>query len=93
MATSNASASTSNILAGKRRKLSDRASNIQEPSQSQLNEKDVYDPDQDVEERRRVRKGLRDLTRELHGMGLSYVPFPLNSDKNNLLMLVCRLAE
>lgn len=52
-----------------------RGSNIRDISQStprgsqRMNEKDVYDPDQDTEERRRVRKGLRDLTRELYGMG------------------------
>ena len=27
-----------------------------------------YDPDQDMEERRAVRKGLRDLTRDLNGV-------------------------
>ncbi len=27
-----------------------------------------YDPDQDIEERRAVRKGFRDLTRQLNGM-------------------------
>ncbi|KAF7592644.1 nuclear protein [Aspergillus hancockii] len=56
----------------KRQRLSNRASNIQNASQSQITSsrqdhvKEFYDPDQDESERRRVRKGLRDLTRELH---------------------------
>lgn len=29
---------------------------------------DYYDPDQDVAERRKIRKGLRDLQREMNGM-------------------------
>lgn len=57
----------------KRQRLSNRASNIQSGSQSQVSpsqqdrDKQFYDPDQDEKERRRVRKGLRDLTRQLHG--------------------------
>lgn len=66
--------SSSNSSGNKRQRLTNRASNIRDISQpvprgSQMNEQDVYDPDQDTEERRRVRKGLRDLTRELYGMG------------------------
>lgn len=38
----------------------------------QINDTDYYDPDQDEEERRRVRKGLRDLTRELNGIYHSF---------------------
>ena len=30
-------------------------------------DKDFYDPDQDEEERRAVRKGMRDLNKELNG--------------------------
>lgn len=57
----------------KRQRLGDRASNIQGGRQQPLSEqrrqasKQFYDPDQDTAERRRVRKGLRDLTRELNG--------------------------
>ncbi|KAE8386339.1 Nse4 C-terminal-domain-containing protein [Aspergillus alliaceus] len=57
----------------KRQRLSNRTSDtIQSDSQPQLPplqqniDKRYYDPDQDENERRRVRKGLRDLTRELH---------------------------
>lgn len=56
----------------KRQRLGDRASNIQggrQPLSEQQRQasKQFYDPDQDTAERRRVRKGLRDLTRELNG--------------------------
>ena len=33
----------------------------------QVNDTDFYDPDQDPEERRRVRQGLRDLAKDLNG--------------------------
>ncbi|KAL2010306.1 hypothetical protein VTN00DRAFT_6113 [Thermoascus crustaceus] len=63
-----------NASANKRRRLAKRDSNVQSQSggQSQrrrsiqLTDKDFYDPDQDINERRRIRKGLRDLTRELN---------------------------
>lgn len=70
--TGTSSASKSNQAVNKRRRSG--ISSSQNASQSQLSEsqrlrdKDIYDPDQDVEERRRIRKGLRDLSRELHGM-------------------------
>lgn len=56
----------------KRQRLGDRASNIQGgrrplSEQQRQTSKHFYDPDQDTAERRRVRKGLRDLTRELNG--------------------------
>ena len=56
----------------KRQRLTDRDSNAQgstqtQPRGSQVNVKDMYDPDQDIEERRRLRKGLRDLSKELNG--------------------------
>ncbi|OOO08555.1 Nse4 family protein [Aspergillus oryzae] len=63
----------------KRQRLSNRASNIQSGSQSQVSpsqqdrDKQFYDPDQDEKERRRVRKGLRDLTRELHDSRSEYM--------------------
>ncbi|KAE8152015.1 putative nuclear protein Qri2/Nse4 [Aspergillus avenaceus] len=56
----------------KRSRLSNRQLNPPGGSQSQLpasqrnRSKRFYDPDQDETERRRVRKALRDLTRELH---------------------------
>ncbi|KAL4808714.1 Nse4 C-terminal-domain-containing protein [Aspergillus unguis] len=58
----------------KRQRLADRASNIQSGSQltqqqqqqQRNNSKQYYDPDQDSAERRRIRKGLRDLTRDLN---------------------------
>lgn len=57
----------------KRQRLAQRASNIQ-GSQSQLsqsqrldNDKKYYDPDQDEKERRRIRRELRELHRELNG--------------------------
>jgi len=36
-------------------------------------DKDVYDPDQDVHERRRVRKGLRDLAQETQDLASEYI--------------------
>ncbi|KAE8307390.1 Nse4 C-terminal-domain-containing protein [Aspergillus transmontanensis] len=63
----------------KRQRLSNRASNIHSGSQSQVSplqqdrDKQFYDPDQDEKERRRVRKGLRDLTRELHDSRSEYM--------------------
>jgi hypothetical protein len=57
----------------KKRKLGDRSDAL--PSQAvhrkELEErvdKQFYDPDQDEEERRATRKGLRDLAKELNGM-------------------------
>jgi hypothetical protein len=70
----------------KRRKLAEVSSNLMENSsqgvpQSQTrrsqrisSSNDFYDPDQDENERRRIRKELRDLTRDLHGM-FSQVPY------------------
>ncbi|KAJ5794920.1 hypothetical protein N7457_001519 [Penicillium paradoxum] len=49
---------------GKRRRLADRDLNSQ-VGQSE-SDKRYYDPDQDPEERRNVRRGLRDLGRELN---------------------------
>ena len=56
----------------KRRRLGERdAPNAtQLAHQRQLEEAvdtKYYDPDQSIEERRAIRKGLRDLTKELHG--------------------------
>lgn len=51
------------------RGLSDQSSQAVHRRRLQnINDTDFYDPDQNEEERRRVRKGLRDLTRELNGI-------------------------
>lgn len=61
----------------KRQRLADRTSNIQDSTQSQVSSlqadrnKRYYDPDQDGTERRWLRKGLRDLTRDLHGNAIA----------------------
>jgi non-structural maintenance of chromosomes element 4 len=63
--------SSSGATSGRKRKLQDAQS---QPSQArhrreleQRVDKDFYDPDQDEEERRAVRKGMRDLNKELNG--------------------------
>lgn len=71
-------AASSNSSVNKRRRLAERTANTQIISQSQtrrsqVTDKDFYDPDQDEKERRRIRKGLRDLSRELHGNILIYI--------------------
>lgn len=53
--------------ASKRRRLTDRASNIQSHPSSQQKARLFYDPDQPEEERRRVRKTYRDLTTDFNG--------------------------
>ncbi len=62
---------SSSAISGRKRKLQDVRS---QPSQArhrrELEErvdKDFYDPDQDEDERRAVRKGMRDLNKELNG--------------------------
>ena len=59
--------------ASKRRKISDReglnATQITHAKQlAEAADKDFYDPEQSIEERRAVRKDFRDLSRELTGM-------------------------
>jgi hypothetical protein len=51
----------------KRRRLTDRTSNIQSQGLSQRKDNRFYDPDQPEEERRRVRKTYRDLTSDFNG--------------------------
>ena len=58
----------------KRRKLGDRSRSILEPSQATfqkvregVEDKRFYDPDQPLNQRRAVRKGIRDLAKELTG--------------------------
>lgn len=87
--------SSSNSSGNKRQRLMNRGSNIRDISQStprgsqRMNEKDVYDPDQDTEERRRVRKGLRDLTRELYDSRSEY----LQAGNNGLYRTVRKANE
>lgn len=64
----------SSSQAAKRRRLTDRASNVQEraPASTQRGiDKRYYDPDQDEEERRRVRRKYRDLAGDFNG---NYLP-------------------
>ncbi|OKL64705.1 hypothetical protein UA08_00657 [Talaromyces atroroseus] len=72
---SNASASNS-----KRRRLADLQTNAEstqssqyQPRTSQRPVTDYYDPDQDVGERREIRKSLRDLTRDLNDYRNEYL--------------------
>jgi hypothetical protein len=64
----------------KRQRLARRTSNLPNGSQSRMpltqqdRDRQYYDPDQDERERRRVRKGLRDLTRELNGTTMPILP-------------------
>jgi hypothetical protein len=54
----------------KRRRLAEKNANATTQSQVQSSQRptsDFYDPDQDVTERREIRKSLRNLTRDLHG--------------------------
>ncbi|KAH8423477.1 non-structural maintenance of chromosomes element 4 family protein [Aspergillus melleus] len=72
-------AMASSSASAKRQRLANRIANNQHGSQSQISrsqqdpDKQYYDPDQDEKERRRIRKGLRDLTRELHDSRTEYM--------------------
>ncbi|KAJ5381651.1 uncharacterized protein N7496_004079 [Penicillium cataractarum] len=57
----------------KRRRLTDRASNIQSQAFSQRKCKRFYDPDQPEEERRRLRKNYRDLTTDFNDSRTEYM--------------------
>lgn len=61
---------TSRMPPNKRQRLGDRSSNVQSDTQSSRHRPGnrYYDPNQNESERRELRKGLRDLSRELHGM-------------------------
>lgn len=66
------SADSDSSRANKRRRLGERVAPnaTQLAHQRQLNvvvDTRYYDPDQSIEERRVIRKGLRDLTKELNG--------------------------
>lgn len=72
--------------AGKKRKLANRAEQpilTQSLHQQHLEEaadKDLYDPDQDIEQRRALKRDYRDLTRELTGTGERRAPLTFTSD-------------
>ncbi|GLI80752.1 hypothetical protein PoHVEF18_009109 [Penicillium ochrochloron] len=57
----------------KRRRLTDRTSNIQSQGLSQRKDNRFYDPDQPEEERRRVRKIYRDLTSDFNDSRTEYM--------------------
>ncbi|KKK11827.1 hypothetical protein AOCH_003738, partial [Aspergillus ochraceoroseus] len=60
----------------KRQRLGNSTSNVQVSSQAQPphnNRAEFYDPDQDEKERRQIRKGLRDLTRDLNDSRNEYL--------------------
>lgn len=67
----------------KRRRLTDRTSNIhsQAPSSQRAGKNKFYDPDQDVNERRLVRRNLRNVTRDFNGMPLRTSETRLRRDK------------
>ncbi|KAL4913954.1 Nse4 C-terminal-domain-containing protein [Aspergillus aurantiobrunneus] len=84
--THNMSSSRSNA---KRQRLGDRGSNVlagnQPLSHQSEAHKKLYDPDQDAAERRRVRKGLRDLTRELNDSRNEYLQAGNTGIKDTIL--------
>ncbi|OXV08254.1 hypothetical protein Egran_03983 [Elaphomyces granulatus] len=77
MASSNAHRPASGSSATKRRRLAEGSSNLGRQSQDlrsqQPSDKDFYDPDQDENERRRIRKELRVLTQELRDCRAEYL--------------------
>lgn len=67
-----ASAEDSTPRTNKRRRLEDRDARtgtqaVHERELEEVADTQYYDPDQDMDQRRAVRKGLRDLTRDLNG--------------------------
>ena len=68
--TSETPAATSS--AAKRRRVGLQSQAIFQREVEARKDKDFYDPDQDPEERRAVRKGMRDLAKELNGKSLEY---------------------
>ncbi|KAJ5992755.1 hypothetical protein N7451_008479 [Penicillium sp. IBT 35674x] len=73
--TSNKRTQMSSASASKRRRLTDRTFNNQsQMASSRRNDsKQYYDPDQDPEERRNYRKGIRDLQSDVHASGAEYM--------------------
>lgn len=70
-----ASAAGSSLSGSKRVRLAELQGNAESTQSSQFQTRasqraanDYYDPDQDVAERRKIRKGLRDLQREMNGI-------------------------
>ncbi|ERF76012.1 hypothetical protein EPUS_08266 [Endocarpon pusillum Z07020] len=93
MQPSGSGSGSSSTISGKKRKLQDAQS---QPSQArhrrELEErvdKDFYDPDQDEEERRAVRKGMRDLNKELNDTRSEL----LKADSNGLVTIIHRADE
>lgn len=87
------SVGSSSAISSKKRKLQDVRS---QPSQArhrreleQRVDKDFYDPEQDEEERRAVRKGMRDLNKELNDTRSEL----LNADSNGLVTIIHRADE
>ena len=66
--------------AGQKRKLADRAEqpnltqSLHQQRLEEVAEKDLYDPDQDIEQRRALKRDYRDLSRELTGKGEDLAP-------------------
>ncbi|KAI9684786.1 MAG: nuclear protein [Trizodia sp. TS-e1964] len=89
------SETSSALRMGKRRRVDDgysQALATQLAHERELDEvvdTQFYDPDQDVEERRDVRKGLRDLSRDLRDSGAEY----LNPESNGLLNTIRKANE
>ncbi|GAM36498.1 hypothetical protein TCE0_018f05642 [Talaromyces pinophilus] len=91
-----ASAAGSSSSGSKRVRLAElqgNADSIQfsqfQPRASQRAANDYYDPDQDVAERRKIRKGLRDLQREMNDCRGEF----LQSDNNGILNTIQKANE
>ena len=71
------SAEDSTPRTNKRRRVENRdaamgSQSVHERELEEAADTQFYDPDQSMEERRAVRKGLRDLTRDLNGISSLY---------------------
>ncbi|KAL1971015.1 hypothetical protein VTN77DRAFT_2849 [Rasamsonia byssochlamydoides] len=92
MASSSLPTPSSDSPTNKRRRLAERQSNVATGSQSQSQPRrsqrfslnDVFDPDQDENERRRIRKEFRDLTRELNDYRSEYLQAGNNGIVNTI---------
>ncbi|KAL1974614.1 hypothetical protein VTN31DRAFT_4818 [Thermomyces dupontii] len=74
----------------KRRRLGEREENTAPASQSaRIHPLEIYDPDQDENERRWIRKSLRDLTRNLHDYRQEY----LQAGNNGILETLQKANE
>jgi hypothetical protein len=85
---SNAPMPPPSASSNKRQRLTESSSNIGAQSQTwrsqRVSDNPYYDPDQDENERRRIRKEFRDLTRELHGI-VSSLPYYISLSHINRL--------